>query len=84
MYAWNHTEGKWLVVDTKVATNEDFQLKGSVSGSDFVKNHSVQIIVQDEIAVSNNYDYSLVWMSDTQYYSASYPHIYKKMTGLGQ
>ena len=80
MYAWNHTEGKWLVVDTKVATKEDFQLKGSVSGSGFVKNHSVQIIVQDEIAVSNNYDYSFVWMSDTQYYSASYPHIYKKMT----
>ena len=80
MYAWNHTEGKWLAVDTKVASKEDFQLKGSVSGPDFVKNHIVQIIVQDEIAVSNNYDYSFVWMSDTQYYSASYPHIYKKMT----
>ena len=80
MYAWNHTEGKWLAVDTKVASKGDFQLKGSVSGPDFVKNYTVQIIVQDEIAVSNNYDYSFVWMSDTQYYSASYPHIYKKMT----
>ncbi|SFF80435.1 Calcineurin-like phosphoesterase [Halobacillus alkaliphilus] len=25
------------------------------------------------------YDYTLVWMSDTQYYSKNYPHIYKSM-----
>jgi hypothetical protein len=80
MYAWNHADGKWFAVDSKVAAKDDFQLKGMVSGPAFVKNGTVQVIVQDEIAVSNNYDYSFVWMSDTQYYSESYPHIYKKMT----
>ncbi|WP_371809590.1 metallophosphoesterase [Halobacillus sp. Marseille-Q1614] len=32
-----------------------------------------------EIRKDSPYDYTLVWMSDTQYYSKSYPHIYKQM-----
>ncbi|RFU69653.1 lamin tail domain-containing protein [Bacillus sp. V59.32b] len=48
MYAWNHAEGKWIAVDSKVAAKEDFQLKGTVSGPAFVKDRAVQVIVQDK------------------------------------
>jgi len=34
-------------------------------------------MIQDEVPPTpDEYDYSFVWMSDTQYYSESYPHIY--------
>jgi transposase len=39
-----------------------------------------QVVVQDEIASTTEFDYSFIWMSDTQYYSESYPQIFDKMT----
>ncbi len=48
---------------------------------DFVKDHKINVLVQDEIPASPaDYDYTFVWMSDTQYYSASFPYIYDRMT----
>ncbi|PAF37937.1 hypothetical protein CHH69_09440 [Terribacillus saccharophilus] len=79
MYAWSHQEEDWQLIDYKVAGDEDFDLQGSVNVDEFVKDYKINVLIQDEIAIEDeDYDYSFVWMSDTQYYSESYPHIYDK------
>ncbi|PAE15913.1 hypothetical protein CHH91_12005 [Virgibacillus sp. 7505] len=79
MYAWNHQEEDWQLIDYKVAGDEDFDLQGSVNVDAFVKDYKINVLIQDEIAIEDeDYDYSFVWMSDTQYYSESYPHIYNE------
>ncbi|MDL4842672.1 lamin tail domain-containing protein [Aquibacillus rhizosphaerae] len=81
MYAWNQRTSEWVIVDYKIAGDEDFELKGTVSVNDFVKDNKINVIVQDEIPNSpEEYDYTFVWMSDTQYYSESYPYIYDRQT----
>ncbi|WP_284035553.1 lamin tail domain-containing protein [Neobacillus sp. 114] len=81
MYAWNHKLGDWTTIQYKIAGDEDFELKGNVAVSDFVKDHKINVLIQDEIPSSpDQYDYTFVWMSDTQYYAQSYPHIYERMT----
>ncbi|WP_017153986.1 lamin tail domain-containing protein [Bacillus bingmayongensis] len=78
MYAWNHATNKWTELTSKIAGDKDFELKGAVLAKEYVKDHKVSVIVQDQIPSSpNKFDYTFVWMSDTQYYSESYPHIYK-------
>lgn len=88
MYAWSYLENKWKPVTYKIAGSEDFTLKGNVNFAEYAKDHKVNVLVQDEIPASpvkspatpDDYDYTFVWMSDTQYYSASYPYIYDAET----
>jgi Lamin Tail Domain/S-layer homology domain/Calcineurin-like phosphoesterase len=81
MYAWNYAANKWEALHWKVAENDkNFTLQGTVKGPDYVKDQTVQVMVQDEIASTTQFDYTFVWMSDTQYYSESYPHIFRRMT----
>ncbi|MFD2707005.1 lamin tail domain-containing protein [Salibacterium lacus] len=80
MYAWNHTSSDWEEIDENIAGAEDFQLKGTVSVADFVKDQKVNVIVQDEIPSSGDYDYTFAWTSDTQYLAESYPHIFDQQT----
>ena len=48
---------------------------------EYIKDSKINVLVQDEIPVSpDDYDYTFVWMSDTQYYSESYPHIFDRKT----
>ena len=64
-----------------IAGNDDFTLKANVAVGEFVKDSKINVLVQDEIPVSpDDYDYTFVWMSDTQYYSESYPHIFDRQT----
>ena len=81
MYVWNYVESKWELEEWKVAQDDqNFELTGHVKGLDYVKDGKVQVMVQDEIASTPEFDYSFIWMSDTQYYSESYPHIFDRMT----
>lgn len=82
MYAWNFTTSKWDIVDYQIAGSEDFSLKGNVEVATYSdETNQIQVIIQDEIPSSNDqYDYTFVWMSDTQYYSESYPHIFERQT----
>ena len=78
MYAWNHVTNKWTELTAKIAGDKDFELKGAVLAKEYVKDQKISVIVQDQIPSSpNKFDYTFVWMSDTQYYSESYPYIYK-------
>ncbi|WP_183040979.1 lamin tail domain-containing protein [Salipaludibacillus neizhouensis] len=81
MYAWNHDTSKWELIIYKVAGTEDFELKGNVAYGPFVKDQKINVIVQDEIPSSpDEYDYTFAWISDTQYYSESYPQIFDQQT----
>lgn len=81
MYIWNYDRAKWEAKIWKIAENEkNFKLNTVVKGTQYTRYNEVQVMVQDEIASTNQFDYSFVWMSDTQYYSKSYPAIYKRMT----
>ncbi|QKY68669.1 lamin tail domain-containing protein [Lentibacillus sp. CBA3610] len=76
MYAWNYTSGEWDELTSTIAGTGAFQLVGSVTGADYLKDGKVSAIVQDQIAAPGE-DFSFVWMTDTQYYSESYPYIYE-------
>lgn len=81
MYAWSHTTNKWELIDYKIAADSDFTLKGNVEVDEFVHGQKINVLVQDEIPANpSEYDYTFVWMSDTQYYSESFPHIYEQQT----
>ncbi|WP_169507413.1 choice-of-anchor I family protein [Paenibacillus harenae] len=80
LYVWNHTLAKWDAQDVKIAGAGDFTLSGRIEVGDYAKDHTVNVLVQDEVPSSpESVDYSFVWMSDTQYYSESYPHIYESI-----
>ncbi|SFL80605.1 Calcineurin-like phosphoesterase [Gracilibacillus orientalis] len=81
MYAWNIVESKWDIIDYQIAEEDDFSLEGNVEVASYSKDHQVQVMIQDEIPVNQDeYDYTFAWMSDTQYYSESYPYIYERQT----
>ncbi|MFD2043769.1 lamin tail domain-containing protein [Ornithinibacillus salinisoli] len=81
MYAWNFETAAWEIVDYQIAGTDDFTLKGNVEVSAYSQNREIHVLVQDEIPASrDDYDYTFVWMSDTQYYSESYPHIFERQT----
>ncbi|MGN8645551.1 lamin tail domain-containing protein [Gracilibacillus sp. HCP3S3_G5_1] len=81
MYAWNFETSKWDIIDYRIAGEDDFSLKGNVDVATYSKAHNIQVLIQDEIPVNRDeYDYTFVWMSDTQYYSESYPHIFERQT----
>ncbi len=81
MYGWNVLEGKWVEIEGVVAGDTSIELKGTVNVEDFVQNRKVSVIVQDQLSQkSKSYDYSFVWMSDTQYYSQDYPAVFKSIT----
>ncbi|WP_223068366.1 FIMAH domain-containing protein [Paenibacillus caui] len=78
LYAWNHRTERWTAIDDFVpSSEEDFVLRGHVNAADYVRDRKVNVIVQDQIPARGDYDYTLVWMSDTQFYSELYPHIYE-------
>ncbi|MGL4819795.1 MAG: metallophosphoesterase, partial [Bacilli bacterium] len=79
-YAWNLTTERWILLQSKVAGDTTLTLNDTVVAKDFVKDNKVQLLVQDEIVPSvPKYDYSMLWYSDTQYYSKSYPQIYSSI-----
>ena len=78
MYAWNHNEGKWVLLDFKIAGSKDFKLASDVSVRNYVLDSKINVLIQDEIA--EEFDYTFVWMSDTQFYAESYPEIFKEQT----
>ncbi|NIK77137.1 hypothetical protein FHS15_002262 [Paenibacillus castaneae] len=87
LYVWSVKTGKWEQLTHQIAGDEDFELKSVVTAGDYADEGTIQILIQDEIAAAalsaspvteDRYYFSFVWMSDTQYYSQSYPYIYQK------
>ena len=92
LYAWSQSQRNWVQLDQTIAGADDFELSAIVKAGDYADGQTIDVLVQDEIAVQeassgskpvpesqDPYDFSFVWMSDTQYYSQSYPQIYQKI-----
>lgn len=81
MYVWNFSRSQWDLVAYEIAGENDFILRGEMLVGDYSENHKIHALVQDEIPEDRDaYDYTFVWMSDTQYYAESYPHIFDRQT----
>jgi hypothetical protein len=81
MYGWSVSNEKWVELDRKVAGKSQFELNGTFVAEDYVHNQQISIIVQDQVSAQvKSYDYSFVWMSDTQYYAQDYPAVFKTLT----
>ncbi|MFD2328948.1 S-layer homology domain-containing protein [Cohnella sp. GCM10020058] len=81
LYAWQPVKRQWIMLDTEVAGAADFALGATVQAGEYNDGGSIAVMVQDELPVKQDpYDFSFIWMSDTQYYSASYPWIYEGNT----
>ncbi|WDH82936.1 MULTISPECIES: S-layer homology domain-containing protein [Paenibacillus] len=80
LYAFRPDQQKWELLDQQIAGDEDFKLEAMVTAGNYRSGGKIQMMVQDELPVSEDpYDFSFVWMSDTQYYSESYPETYRKI-----
>ncbi|WP_311764929.1 metallophosphoesterase [Paenibacillus agricola] len=79
MYIWNFDTLEWEDVDSNKGT-EDFTLKGRIKAEQVVRSGKVEVLVQDRIPKPDEYDFAFLWMTDTQYYSESFPKIYDLMT----
>ncbi|WP_299093821.1 metallophosphoesterase [uncultured Metabacillus sp.] len=81
MFAWNVSTEEWVELDRKIAGTSQFTLNGTVTAGEYVKEQKISVIVQDQIASqSKSFDYSFVWMSDTQYYAQDHPAVFKSIT----
>lgn len=81
MYAWNHETADWALIDYRIAGEDDFELTGNVDVHTFVQDSKINVLVQDEIpSTPDEYDYTFVWMSDTQYYAEGFPYIFDRQT----
>lgn len=81
MYVWNIQDEKWVGLERKLAGENDFELNGTITAEEYVENNKLSVIVQDQVSIqSKSYDYSFVWMSDTQYYAQDHPAIFKTLT----
>lgn len=86
MYAWNYQTGAWGMFPTNTKTvGDDMLVSGSFQVKDMIRNQTARILVastqkdltmQGKRPSQDEYDFSIVWVSDTQYYSEDYPEIY--------
>lgn len=78
MYAWNYKEVRWTLLDKHTAKSEvSFSLSGEVEPKEYVRDGIVNTLIQDEIPPREDYDYSFVWLSDTQFYTEVFPKLYE-------
>jgi hypothetical protein len=78
MYTWNYNTNKWVRATSGIGS-QDFQLKAKVNVGDMVKDKVLHVLIQDLFPSPDDVDFTFAWVSDTQYYSDSYPHIYRSM-----
>ncbi|WP_052475880.1 metallophosphoesterase [Cohnella kolymensis] len=78
LYTWNFNTKQW-VAGARGMGDKDFTLKAKVNVEDMVRDNVVHVLVQDLIPSPDAYDFTFAWITDTQYYSEKYPHIYDSM-----
>lgn len=90
IYGWDYTKNSWVLLNYNIGRDtEDLTVTADLDTKTMVQDSVANIIVgtarknsilKGKIPDRNEYDFSFAWLSDTQYYSASYPEIYGKMT----
>lgn len=90
LYAWDYTQQQWVMLPATIGRNGNtLSITGVLTAQNMLKDNAADImvaiaqkndVIKGKIPESNEYDFTFAWLSDTQYYSASYPEIYEKMT----
>ncbi|OAB34918.1 hypothetical protein PMSD_14305 [Paenibacillus macquariensis subsp. defensor] len=93
MYAWNNTNSRWELIGSGNGSDDqkDFKIKGTLNTATMINSTtkvaklyvaSTQRDISKPAKIPNrsDYDFSFVWMTDTQYQSESFPHIFDKET----
>ncbi|MCX7709379.1 MAG: metallophosphoesterase [Clostridia bacterium] len=91
LYAWDYKKGQWTKLEYRMEREIDGQtLQADMDIPSFFKNKTARILLKSvarnstsiaaKIPKPGDYDYTIAWMTDTQYYSDSYPEIYTKIT----
>ncbi len=90
LYAWDYSVKKWTELSSRTGDGmSDFLLKGKLVTSRMVSTQTARLMVvlsqknvtePGKLPTDGEYDFSFVWMTDTQFYSQSYPHIYDRMS----
>ncbi|RXT02362.1 lamin tail domain-containing protein [Ammoniphilus sp. CFH 90114] len=77
LYAWDHNEEKWIALKSTTgdSTESEIVLSADIDAARFVKDNKIQAMVQDEVKQANE-PFTLLWVSDTQYYAESYPDVF--------
>lgn len=78
LYAWNYSTYRWDALAYGYG-DRNYTLKAQVNLDKYVKKQRIQVLIQDPPEKTNQ-NFTLLWMSDTQYYSSTFPFIYPIMT----
>lgn len=93
LFAWNYSTSKWVQIASQLgnADNSDFKLTGTLDKTTMV-NSSTKVaklyvaatqhdtMLPGKVPTPNEYDFSFVWMTDTQLESESFPGVYDAET----
>lgn len=81
MYAWDYQNEEWIAQTSSTGdgAESDITLTAEVDKERFIRDGKIQAMIQDEVE-DPNAPFSMLWMTDTQYYAESYPYIWD---GLG-
>lgn len=82
--AWDFKAGNWVALSQMQgnANNEEIVLTAEIDKERFVKDGKVQAMVHDSgtLTDSKDQDFSMVWLTDTQYYAEDFPEVWTSMT----
>lgn len=90
MYGWDYIKSSWVLLNYNLGrSGDELYVSADLDPKTMVKDSIANVIVgtaqknsvlKGKIPDKKEYDFTFAWLSDTQYYSASYPEIYEKMT----
>jgi len=90
MYGWDYARNSWVLLNYNLdRTDVNLTINADLDTNTMVKDSVANIIIgtaqknsilKGKIPKKSDYDYTFAWLSDTQYYSASYPEIYNDIT----
>jgi hypothetical protein len=90
LYAWNFQLARWTQVGTGFAAGaKDFDIDADIDAHTMVSDGKARLMAYRGIPANpltaripgpGDFDFSFAWMSDTQFYTESYPDYYTSMT----
>lgn len=82
--AWDYKAGNWVALNQVEgnAKGNEIVLTAEIDKERFVKDGKVQVLVHDSGTLTNSKDedFSMVWLTDTQYYAQDFPEVWTSMT----
>jgi len=90
IYGWDYTKNSWVLLNYNLGrSGDELVITAELDAKTMVMDSMANVIIgtaqknsilKGKLPDKKEYDFTFAWLSDTQYYSASYPEIYEKMT----